>query len=433
MKKLLLVVLASLTLIACKDKTQETSTDAESEAVEEGRYEAVFIDIKNTEIPADIDPNVPMEKRLLNNMNLVGKEDFWSDKNDFVLFSMGSLKIPKSGVYYFRMTSTGKIQFKLDNKDLIVNTTVHDSEVNQGEMYLEEGAAILEYEYYAAMKEPHLVLEWSTDGTNYEVIPDENFDNLDAFTVQNWTEDEGETETAGITDNTLSEKEKEEGWRLLFDGETTDGWHTYNKPDTLGRKWKAQDGALVFEGRSRFEFYVAGRKIELGPTDKAGDGGEDIVFDEPFENFELKLDWWISEAGNNGIFYTVQEDEAYDEIWKTSPEMQVMDNLKHKDGLINKHRAGDLYDLIPADPIRVKPQGEWNRVKIVKNEGKIEHWLNGTKVLEYDVNSPEWKDMISKSKFSSLTDFATAGPGKIGFQDHDNEVRYKNIKIKILD
>ena len=146
----------------------------------------------------------------------------------------------------------------------------------------------------------------------------------------------------------------------------------------------------------------------------------------------------ISEAGNNGIFYTVQEGviqesiENY-EIWNTSPEMQVMDNLKHKDGLINKHRAGDLYDLIACNPIRVKPQGDWNKVLIIKNDGKVEHWLNGTKILNFDLNSDAWKDMISKSKFSDLTEFANPGPGKIGFQDHDNVVYYKNIKIKVLD
>ena len=217
-----------------------------------------------------------------------------------------------------------------------------------------------------------------------------------------------------------------------LDGKTTNGWHTYNKPGTIGRKWKAEEGMLVFEGRNRFEFFVAGRKIELGPVDKALDGGEDIVTDEAFENFELALEWKISEAGNNGIFYTVREDKKYDENWKTSPEMQVQDNTKHKDGLIEKHRAGDLYDLIAADPIRVKPQGEWNKVRIIKNKGKIEHWLNGSKVLSYDINSDVWKDMISKSKFADLPEFGLPGPGRIGFQDHDNRVYYKNIKIKEL-
>ena len=112
--------------------------------------------------------------------------------------------------------------------------------------------------------------------------------------------------------------------------------------------------------------------------------------------------------------------------------MQVMDNVGHKDGLIYKHRAGDLYDLIPADPIRVKPYGNWNKVRIIKNNGKIEQWLNGTKVVSYDTNSEEWKDLVSKSKFAEYEKFASPGPGRIGFQDHDNRVQYKNIKIKEL-
>jgi hypothetical protein len=373
-----------------------------------------------------------MEETLLMDMNLTDKSQFWGEKNDFVLFAMGSIKIPKSGDYNFKLSSSGKITLKLNNKDLIVNTDIHDLESNSGEAYLDEGYAIFEYEYYPAYKDPYLVLEWSTDGENFEVVPATAFNNLDAFSVANWESEESASEEE-MADNTLSEKEKEEGWQLLFDGKTTEGWHAYNKPEYIGEKWKAENGALVFEGRERFEFFVAGRKIELGPTNKTSDGGLDIIYGTAFENFELKMDWWISEAGNSGIFYTIQNDTIYDEIWKTSPEMQVMDNDKHKDGLIDKHRAGDLYDLIEANPVRVKEQGEWNSVKIVKNQGKIEHWMNGTKVVEYDLNSEAWKDMFSKSKFKDLTEYATPGPGHIGLQDHDNEVRYKNIKIRVLD
>ncbi|MBT8261604.1 MAG: DUF1080 domain-containing protein [Bacteroidia bacterium] len=418
----------SAVLVSCKENKNDTE---ENEVA--GKYEAVLIDVRNTEIPGDIDPDVLMEDTLLADMNLTEKSQFWGEKKDFALFAMGSIKFPESGLYYFRLTSTGKITFKLNNKDLVVNTAIHDTETNNGEAYLDTGSSIFEYEYYPAFKEPYLVLEWSKDGKTYEVVPTEAFDNLDAFSVANWEGETSETEEGKIPDNTLSEKEKEEGWQLLFDGSTTEGWHTYNKPGQIGRKWKAENGALVFEGRPRFEFYVSGRKIELGPTDKAADGGQDIIYATPFENFELKMDWWISEAGNSGIFYTVQSDTIYDEIWKTSPEMQVMDNAKHKDGLINKHRAGDLYDLIAANPIRVKKQGEWNSVKIVKNQGKIEHWMNGIKVLEYDLNSETWKDMFSKSKFKDLNEYASKGPGHIGIQDHDNEVHYKNIKIRVLE
>ncbi len=431
MKKILLFSILVTITMSCKESKNESGEETgQTEAM--GNYESVFIDVQNTEIPANIDPDVLMEKRLLPNVNLTSGDQFWGEKNDFSLFAMGSIKIPKSGNYYFKLTSAGKIVFKLDNKDLVKNDKIHDKETNPGETYLDEGYVIFEYEYYPAYKDPYLVLEWSTDGENFEIVPDANYNNLDAFTIPNWTPETPESNMGESADNTLSKAEANEGWQLLFDGKTTNGWHTYNKPGTIGRKWTVKDGALVFEGRKRFEFYVAGRKVELGPTNKVEDGGEDIISDKAYENFELTLDWKISEAGNNGIFYTVQEDTVYNENWKTSPEMQVMDNQKHKDGLISKHRAGDLYDLIAANPVRVKDQGEWNSVRIVKDHGKIEHWLNGTMVLAYDVNSPEWKDMISKSKFKDLTEFATPGMGHIGFQDHDNEVFYKNIKIRLI-
>ena len=436
MRKAILIAVIVFGFITCKQSSKqsdEKGINAEIIEKPKGIYEGVFIDIKDTIIRDDININVFKETHFLSNINLKEPSDFWGSKNDFVLFAMGSIEIPESGNYYFRLTNSGKIKLKLNNKDLIVNEIAHSKGINMGETYLEKGFTIFEYEYYSALENPYLVLEWSKDGEQYEVIPNLSYNNLDAFTVGNWTDGNDDNELENGPDNVITEIEQKEGWKLLFDGKTTNGWHTYNKPGTIGSKWKAEDGMLVFEGRKRFEFFVAGRKIELGPTNKVMDGGEDIVTDKSFENFELALEWKISEAGNNGIFYTVQEDKKYDENWKTSPEMQVQDNVKHKDGLINKHRAGDLYDLIAANPNRVKPQGEWNKIRIIKNKGKMEHWLNGTKVLSYDVNSNEWKDMISKSKFSDLTEFANPGPGKIGFQDHDNEVHYKNIKIRELN
>lgn len=429
--KLLGILLILLIIVGCNSSNKNKQDVSEEEI--KGIYEGVFIDINNTQIPDNVDSNVVIEKHLLKNINLVNRNQFWGSKNNFHLHAMGSIEIPESNYYYFKLSSSGSILFKLNNKDLIDNKVIHEKESNLSKRYLEKGFTIFEYEYFPGINAPYLVMEWSKDGKEYEVIPDDAFNNLDAFTVENWNGVETKSGEEEMYDNVLSEMEKKEGWKLLFDGKTTNGWHTYNKPGTIGSKWKAKDGMIVFEGRKRFEFFVAGRKIELGPIDKALDGGEDIVTDESYENFELTLEWKISEAGNNGIFYTVLEDAKHDEIWKTSPEMQVQDDTKHKDGLINKHRTGDLYDLIAADPIRVKPQGEWNKVRIVKNKGKIEHWLNGTKVLSYDVNSSTWKDMISKSKFSDLTEFATSGKGKIGFQDHDNQVYYKNIKIRVLD
>jgi hypothetical protein len=429
MNKLIIIFIIALTVISCKNEKKENSVPIDEKA---GVYEVVFIDVNNTEIADDADPNVLMERKLLPNLNLVEADQFWNSKSNYYMHGMGSINIQEAGKYYFRLTNNGKLLFKLNNKELFKIEEINKKEVNSGSMYLDAGPTVFEFEYFPGTMNPYLLLEWSKDGENYEVVPDNVFNNLDALTAMPWEGDDEISVADSVPDNTLSEAEKKEGWKLLFDGKTTNGWHTYRKPGTIGKKWVAKDGALVFEGRDRFQFFVAGRKIEIGPTDKVKDGGEDIVSDESFENFELNLEWKISKGGNNGIFYTVKEIEEYDEVYKSSPEMQVMDNVGHKDGLIYKHRAGDLYDLIASDPIRVKPYGNWNKVRIIKNNGKIEHWLNGTKVVSFDTGSEEWKDLISKSKFAEYEHFASPGPGKIGFQDHDNLVYYKNIKIKEL-
>lgn len=430
MKNVLYSLTILLALMGCKNESKQNTKAMENDST--GIYEAVFIDIQSTEIPQDIEENVKMERVLLKDINLNDPEMFWGEKKDFLMFAMGSIKMPQSGEHKFRLTSAGKVKFQLDNKVLVENKEIHDKQSEVKSAYLNKGYAIFEIEYYPSYKDPYLVLEWSPDGENFEIIPTVAFNNLDSFTIPNW-QGNGLTEEESKEDNILTQEEIDAGWELLFDGKTTNGWHTYNKPGRIGRKWKAQDGMLVFEGRKQFEFYVGGRKIELGSTNKVADGGEDIVSDKAYENFELSLEWKISEAGNGGIFYTVQEDSIYDEVWKTSPEMQVLDNQKHKDGLIYRHRSGDLYDLIAADPIRVKDQGKWNQIKIVKNQGEIEHWMNGTRVVSYNINSPDWKDIIAKSKFSQLSNFANPGPGHIGFQDHSNLVFYKNIKIRPIE
>jgi len=429
MNKLIIIVIIGLSVISCKSEKK-----AESAAVEEktGVYEAVFIDVNNTIIPDDIDPNVLMERKLLGNLNLSETSDFWQGKKNYFAHAMGSFSVQESGKYYFRLTGNGKLLFMMDNKTLFDFKESEKKEVQVASSDLDAGFKTFEFQYFPGSMSPYIVLEWSRDGENFEAIPDELFGNLDRVIAKPWLNEQITSEVKQQEDNTLSEAEKKQGWKLLFDGKTTNGWHTYLKPGSIGKKWFAKDGALVFEGRDRFNYFLAGKKMEWGSMDKVKDGGEDIVSDDSFENFELELEWKISKGGNNGIFYTIKENEAYDEIWKTSPEMQVMDNEGHKDGLIYTHRAGDLYDLIAADPIRVKPYDTWNKVRIVRNNGKIEHWLNGTKVVSYDTNSSEWAEMVLKSKFAEYKDFASPGPGRIGFQDHDNLVYYKNIKIKEL-
>ncbi|MEQ8469766.1 MAG: DUF1080 domain-containing protein [Marinoscillum sp.] len=213
--------------------------------------------------------------------------------------------------------------------------------------------------------------------------------------------------------NQLSETEKSGGWKLLFDGETTAGLRSYNS-ESLGSKWTAKDGALVFQGQG------------------AGEGGDLVITDKPYENYELSLDWKISEGGNSGIVYNVNEDSKYDYPWLTGMEYQVLDNVRHPDGQIEKHRAGDLYDMIECEFVSVNPVGEWNTVHLKVNKGHVQHWLNGYMVVEYDLWNAEWDSMVAGSKFSDMPDFGKTKKGHIVLQDHGDKVWFRNIKIREL-
>jgi hypothetical protein len=225
-----------------------------------------------------------------------------------------------------------------------------------------------------------------------------------------------------VAPNTLSEKESEQGFVLLFDGKNTDGWRGYLK-DHFPAAWTIEDGALKCIGSGRGE---AGSE----------DGG-DIIYDKEFSNFHLKLEWKISEGGNSGIFYLGQEDPKYPTIWRTAPEMQVLDNDKHPDAILGvdgNRMAGSLYDLIPAKPQNARPAGEWNSVEIIVYKGTVVHKQNGANVLEYHLWTPEWEELVAGSKFPKLNeDWANvAKNGYIGLQDHGDDVWFRSLKIREL-
>tara|TARA_B100000678_G_C18205434_1_gene501178 strand:+ start:1171 stop:2016 length:846 start_codon:yes stop_codon:yes gene_type:complete len=231
-----------------------------------------------------------------------------------------------------------------------------------------------------------------------------------------------EKTVAATSPNQLSEKEKEEGWRLLFDGKSTDGWRGYLKDSFPEKGWIIEDGAL---------------KVQGAGTGEAGNGG-DIIFDEEFKDFELSLEWKISEGGNSGIFYLAEEIEG-EPIFTSAPEMQILDNDRHPDAKLGKdgnRQAGSLYDLIPARPQNAKPVGEWNKVSVLVYRGTVVHTQNGENVVEYHLWTDEWKEMIKDSKFKDWKSFLNAGgddkKGYIGLQDHGDDVWFRNIKIKEL-
>jgi hypothetical protein len=391
-------------------------------------YTALFFDVNNTSIKGGSADSIERLQRKIKNVNLSGSESFWPGKKLFFMHAMGAINFPDAKQYTFRLTCNGKIVFRLNNIDLFGQWDVKDT-VLLNTHYVTKGSNMFEFEYFDGGVEPKIILEWSTDGQTFEVVPDKAFAALNRVAPPVVV---SRQDSAATTQNVLTTKEKAEGWKLLFDGNSTKGWHRYNYPGVIGKKWMAKNGTLVFEGRNRFRYELENCVIEIGDVDKTADGGWDIATDESFGDFELKLEWKISKGGNSGIFYTVLEDPKYDEAWKTSPEMQVLDNYYNKEGFIAKHMAGDLYDLISCDEITALPNGSWNNVRIIKQKNHVEHWLNGKKVVEYSMNSPEWKVMISKSKFATLRDYGTAKPSKIALQDHDNAVAFRNIKIKEL-
>jgi len=144
------------------------------------------------------------------------------------------------------------------------------------------------------------------------------------------------------------------------------------------------------------------------------------------------MEWKISDCGNSGIIYNVAENDNYDYVWQTGPEMQILDNVCHPDAEIITHRAGDLYDMVSCSEETFTGANKWNQVRLIVNNGKTEHWLNGKKVVEFEMFSEEWKEMIAKSKFKDMDGFGTIRRGHIALQDHGDRIAFRNIKIRKL-
>lgn len=224
--------------------------------------------------------------------------------------------------------------------------------------------------------------------------------------------------TTEMTNNTLTDAQKAEGWQLLFDGQSTKGWHKYGG-EPVGSAWKVADGAMYLDTSAKENWQTK--------------GGGDIVTDEEYDNFHLKLEWKIAPLGNSGIMFYVHEDSAkYKWPWETGPEMQVLDNNGHSDGKIIKHRAGDLYDIKTSSPETVKPPMEWNLAEIKCKDGNLEFYLNGTQVLTDTLWTDAWKASLKETKWKEHPDFATYKKGRIALQDHGNMVSFRNIMIRKL-
>jgi len=204
--------------------------------------------------------------------------------------------------------------------------------------------------------------------------------------------------------NTLTSEEKAEGWQLLFDGEDLSQFRNYRKDD-LSDKWQVADGAFTLVDR----------------------GGGDIITRETFGAFELKLEYRVSEGGNSGIMYHVTEEEA--RPWQTGPEVQILDNPRHRD----PQKSGWLYQLYAAEEDATRPPGEWNDIHILITPEQCVHYLNGVKYVEYVKGSEDWDERVAKSKFAEFENFGKATEGHIALQDHGDLISFRNVKIRVLD
>ncbi|MFK7790593.1 MAG: DUF1080 domain-containing protein [Phycisphaeraceae bacterium] len=210
-----------------------------------------------------------------------------------------------------------------------------------------------------------------------------------------------------------TEKQLDAGnWRTLFDGKSLDHFRSF-KNDSPPERWVIQDDTLHYTG---------------------GKFGGDLLTKKAFGDFDLRWEWKISEGGNSGIKYRVDGNNPNKGIYAWGLEYQILDDGKHNNGKNPTMRAGSLYSLIAAkDDKPIKPVGEWNQSRVVLKDNKVQHYLNGEVIVEYEIGSEAYEQLIAKSKYKSNKNFGKTNPGHIAFQDHEDLVWYRNIRIRELD
>jgi len=220
------------------------------------------------------------------------------------------------------------------------------------------------------------------------------------------------------TANSLTADEAAGGWQLLFDGETLNGWKRFNH-DTIGPLWSVKEGAILCDG--------------TGLGEGSGIHGGSLMSTKQFGNFELVVDYKLSSGGNSGVLYHVVEAPQYKYDYETGPEFQLLDDGGWKGELKAEQKAGSYYDVYPASASKkINPAGEWNTARIVYNNGHVEHWLNGQKVVEFDEASDDFKTRYNNSKWKEYPDWNKSKSGAITLQDHGAPVYFRNIKIREL-
>ena len=219
--------------------------------------------------------------------------------------------------------------------------------------------------------------------------------------------------------NTLTAEEKAAGWKLLFDGKTTDGWRGFRRDKFPEHGWAIENGAI---------------KNLAGKGEQSQNGG-DIITVGQYENFEFQLEWRLSPGGNSGIKYLVAEEMVKSGHSGLGFEMQILDDDQHPDakkGIAGNRTAGALYDLIAPQNKVLRPVGQWNQVRLIVKGNHIEHWLNGVKVVAYERGSEKLKTLIAGSKYKDIPGFGEVRKGHLLLQDHGDEAWFRNIKIRVL-
>ncbi len=210
--------------------------------------------------------------------------------------------------------------------------------------------------------------------------------------------------------NTLSEAERADGWTLAFDGETGAGWRRFRGEDFPARGWVVEQGTL--------------HKV-------AGAGGGDLVSEIAYQDFEFAFEWKVAAGANSGIMYRVSEQRG--NTWETGPEYQILDDAGHRDGRSAKTAAASLYAMIAAEPKTLKPIGEWNSGRILVVGNHVEHWLNGVRVVSFELHDDAWVKLIEGCKFKNMPGFGKELRGHIALQDHGDDVWFRSLKIRNLD
>ncbi len=223
-----------------------------------------------------------------------------------------------------------------------------------------------------------------------------------------------------VQQNILTEEEKAEGWKLLFDGKTTEGWRGAHKEVFPEGGWMIDNGELIVLASGGAE---------------SRNGGDVVTIDE-YANFDLKLEFQLTEGANSGIKYFVTEKENPNGS-AIGLEYQILDDERHPDAKEGNHEGSrtlaSLYDLIKAENKNAKPMGEWNEARLVSRGQHVEHWLNGAKVLEYERGSAAFRKLVAESKYNIWENFGETAQGHILLQDHGNRIAFRNIRIKVLE